>query len=352
MAWSFRKKIKVAPGVNINLSKSGMSTSFGPKGAKMTVGPKGTYIHTSIPGTGLYSRRKLSSNQQNTGSQGSSFSALRDNDGRVFQGCLLSWPRFLLWAAIIYLLYLSITRVHTRVIYGWELVLYSLLIIGGLIVLWRINGGSFYDRVPKRRFFDILWFATIVVGILIAVYHSSKTSADTQDIPESSIVEPNTSTQEENVPELVIESHHITEGGLLASLYVVFGLLITTIVIVGIQTRSKKLLQNIERFLPIDIIDSETGEVYALEKFSNILPDQDDRMIETAQFVVFCQNCSASEIQKNLGLGYAKAGHIIEQLKKVGIVSQSNGVLIKSIEELNSFLIHLLLSPSSEGVNS
>lgn len=59
MAWSFRKRIKIAPGVNINLSKSGISTSIGPKGAKVTIGPKGTYLHTGIPGTGLYNRQKI-----------------------------------------------------------------------------------------------------------------------------------------------------------------------------------------------------------------------------------------------------------------------------------------------------
>lgn len=59
MAWSFRKRIKIAPGVHVNLSKNGVSTSIGPKGAKVTVGPKGTYLHTGIPGTGIYNRQKI-----------------------------------------------------------------------------------------------------------------------------------------------------------------------------------------------------------------------------------------------------------------------------------------------------
>lgn len=61
MAWSYRKRIKIAPGVNLNLSKSGISTSFGPKGAKISIGPKGTSLYTSIPGTGIYNRTKLNS---------------------------------------------------------------------------------------------------------------------------------------------------------------------------------------------------------------------------------------------------------------------------------------------------
>ena len=60
MTWNFRKRIKIAPGVHLNLSKGGLSTSIGPKGAKVTFGRNGTYFNNSIPGTGLYTREKLS----------------------------------------------------------------------------------------------------------------------------------------------------------------------------------------------------------------------------------------------------------------------------------------------------
>ena len=60
MALNFRKRIKIAPGVHLNLSKGGVSTSVGPRGAKVTFGKKGTFLHTGIPGTGLYSREKIS----------------------------------------------------------------------------------------------------------------------------------------------------------------------------------------------------------------------------------------------------------------------------------------------------
>ena len=59
MAWSFRRRIKVASGVHINVSKSGMSTTVGKRGASITMGPNGTYVNTSIPGTGIYSRKKI-----------------------------------------------------------------------------------------------------------------------------------------------------------------------------------------------------------------------------------------------------------------------------------------------------
>ena len=59
MSISFRKRVKIAPGINLNFSKSGISTSIGPKGAKINIGKKGAYLNTSIPGSGIYSRTKL-----------------------------------------------------------------------------------------------------------------------------------------------------------------------------------------------------------------------------------------------------------------------------------------------------
>lgn len=59
MAWNYRKRMKLFPGVYLNFSKSGISSSIGPKGVKLTFGKNGTYLNTSIPGTGLYSRQKI-----------------------------------------------------------------------------------------------------------------------------------------------------------------------------------------------------------------------------------------------------------------------------------------------------
>ncbi|TCC96380.1 DUF4236 domain-containing protein [Pedobacter frigidisoli] len=60
MAWSFHKRIKIIPGVHLNFSKSGISTSIGVKGASMTFGKSGTYLNTSVPLLNISSRHKLS----------------------------------------------------------------------------------------------------------------------------------------------------------------------------------------------------------------------------------------------------------------------------------------------------
>jgi hypothetical protein len=61
MTWRYRKRIKIIPGVHLNLSNSGISTTIGVKGASVNIGNNGTYVNNSIPGTGLYSRKKIGS---------------------------------------------------------------------------------------------------------------------------------------------------------------------------------------------------------------------------------------------------------------------------------------------------
>ncbi len=54
----FWRRFKVFPGVFLNISKSGISFSFGVRGAKYTVGPKGHRKTFGIPGTGLFHTSK------------------------------------------------------------------------------------------------------------------------------------------------------------------------------------------------------------------------------------------------------------------------------------------------------
>ena len=66
MAWSYRKRIKIAPGVRLNVSKRGVSTTFGVRGASINVSQNGTYLNTGVPGTGIYSRSKIGDGNHKT----------------------------------------------------------------------------------------------------------------------------------------------------------------------------------------------------------------------------------------------------------------------------------------------
>lgn len=66
MAWSWRRRKTLIPGVRVNYGKKGISTTIGPRGASVTFGPNGTYLNTSIPETGLYNRKRLDGKNKNT----------------------------------------------------------------------------------------------------------------------------------------------------------------------------------------------------------------------------------------------------------------------------------------------
>jgi hypothetical protein len=50
----FFRRVKVLPGLTMNLSKSGPSFSFGVRGAHVTMGKHGVRRTVGIPGTGIF----------------------------------------------------------------------------------------------------------------------------------------------------------------------------------------------------------------------------------------------------------------------------------------------------------
>jgi hypothetical protein len=61
MGLRFRRSIKVLPGVRLNLSKSGLGISAGPRGFHVGMDARGKrYVSAGIPGTGISSRHYAS----------------------------------------------------------------------------------------------------------------------------------------------------------------------------------------------------------------------------------------------------------------------------------------------------
>jgi len=62
----FWQRIPIIPGfLYLNISKTGISFSFGPRGAKLTVGKDGARGTLGLPGTGLSVSKKLSKKNKN-----------------------------------------------------------------------------------------------------------------------------------------------------------------------------------------------------------------------------------------------------------------------------------------------
>jgi hypothetical protein len=59
MGFRFQRRLKLFPGVRLNFSRSGISTTIGIPGAGITLGGSGAYVNLGIPGTGVSFREKL-----------------------------------------------------------------------------------------------------------------------------------------------------------------------------------------------------------------------------------------------------------------------------------------------------
>lgn len=64
MGLFFRKSVEVLPGVRLNAGKKGISVSIGQKGAKVTYGKGRKTVSAGIPGTGVYFRNTVSTNNK------------------------------------------------------------------------------------------------------------------------------------------------------------------------------------------------------------------------------------------------------------------------------------------------
>jgi type V secretory pathway adhesin AidA len=55
----FHRILNIIPGVRVNVSKGGLSTSVGPRGADINFGKRGVTTNAGLPGTGLSYRQTL-----------------------------------------------------------------------------------------------------------------------------------------------------------------------------------------------------------------------------------------------------------------------------------------------------
>jgi hypothetical protein len=64
----FRKRVRVFPGLTLNFSGSGISTTLGVPGLSVNLGRQGAFLNTGLPGTGLYNRQRIGGGSRTRGS--------------------------------------------------------------------------------------------------------------------------------------------------------------------------------------------------------------------------------------------------------------------------------------------
>ncbi len=92
MGLRLRKSFKLFSGLKLNISKKGISTSFGGKGFSINTGTNGTFINSGLPGTGISYRSKLFKKGRRIHNQANS----QPVDGGlllgiIIGGCLFLW---------------------------------------------------------------------------------------------------------------------------------------------------------------------------------------------------------------------------------------------------------------------
>jgi S-DNA-T family DNA segregation ATPase FtsK/SpoIIIE len=68
---------------------------------------------------------------------------------------------------------------------------------------------------------------------------------------------------------------------------------------------------------------------------------------EAATMVVNSQRGSTSDLQRRLGMGYARAGRVMDQLEAAGVVGPQEGskprqVLVSDMKELDDLMSHFV----------
>ena len=314
MGWRFRKYIKIAPGVKLNISKSGISTTIGGKGASVNIGKDGAYLNTSIPGTGLYNRHKISS-----GKKAFKTSSVHDNpkdpgeDG-FFKignnwGCVIRW-------------------------YGLFAIVYL------IIELYKIIAGNFENTEANISVMIFVTVSIIFIFIKPIMYFFKSLFKKQEKTSEEGNNEVNSLTDGVNAGKKVSaekplqefnpgKTHDNTANSLNTN--------DLTEQIVDFTSNTTNNPSSNHR-------EKEKDKKLTVKCLPNI-GFVDPLLEDAAYYLVDKRVCSSITLQRELVIGYNRASRLINQLEALKIVRQTNDnefeLLVQDIDSLDNLFVSL-----------
>lgn len=151
--FQFRKRVKLAPGLSLNVSKKGLGLSAGPKGLKASISAQGRITGSAgIPGSGISYRKTLSGSQESVDG-GGDFSTNFESKmeyisihGQVFKKGELG--RFYLFAVLFFLFSI-----------------FSGLLIGDSLFSSMLDVEQSFNKIV-RTLSPLAYILTVALGVL------------------------------------------------------------------------------------------------------------------------------------------------------------------------------------------
>ena len=302
MGFGFRKRMKLGPGIHLNISKNGVGFNFGRKGASISTSSKGTSINLGIPGTGIYYRKKISDSKNLHKSSSYFFQTnnISTDDQQSGHSLLLLLGIVVSVPILLYLLYVGYHALTNKIVFfnttcltitfiGFLL----LLLFIGYVIFRKTNKVSFVSEDHSRYDFFLNKFK---------VSFSKETERADEEIEKAKLLlEKTNEPVKRDILKIFIKNHKF------------------------------KCLEKL-------IFYSRYGEDYLSDKLDPLLG-------QAAKKVLAEQICNTTEIAcwLNLKIGDHRAYQIFNQLKDCGVIDtnyeqEKPTICVKDYTELESIL--------------
>ena len=323
MVWNYRKRIKIAPGIHLNLSKGGVSTSVGPKGAKITIGKNGTYLNTSIPGTGLYSRQKISGHNKISNNTTTEEEQIMEttNENEAFFKPRNTWGCVFRWLGLLAIIFLVVNLIQ---------------LITGSFDKSETNISAIKGYGVIAAIFVVVYFKRFV-SFLSRKFNSDSdynvsTLMDNNDISESKL----------SRYEFFLEKYNIAEKKAIESADIEIRRVQTQIEVTSDPIKKMFLQSFVDHFK----YDKLSRLLNYSKYFGDDLVDEIDPLFtQTAEKVVANQKCDYISFLDWFGYNQDldKYNHIMHQLNDCGIIDKNFGekdekICVRNNSELNNIL--------------